>query len=91
MSQREKLLRLLQEHGGWVDMGSILELKIAQYSARDSELRRNGYRIESRVLHSNGRVRSCFRLLPPQAAQGELDLCLCGRGGGDKIARTHAS
>ena len=91
MSQRENLLRLLQE-GGWVDLPRILELGIAQYNARIWELRRElepkGYRIENRLVHSNGRVRSCFWLLPPQPAQGELDLGLCRRGGGDKIART---
>ncbi len=81
MSQREKLLRLLQEHGGWVDLGSILELKIAQYSARILDLRRKGYRIENRVLrHSDGQVHSSFRLLPSEPAQRELGLC--GTGGG---------
>jgi hypothetical protein len=85
MSQREKLLRLLQE-GGWVDLPRILELGIAQYNARIWELRRElepkGYRIESRVVHSNGRVRSWFRLLPTTPAQRELDLGLCGGGRG---------
>ncbi len=83
MSQREKLLRLLQE-GGWVDLPRILELGIAQYNARIWELRRElkpkGNCIESRVVHSNGRVRSWFRLRQPEPAQGELDLDLC-RGG----------
>ncbi len=83
MSQREKLLRLLQE-GGWVDLPRILELGIAQYNSRIWELRRElepkGYRIENRLVHGNGRVRSWFRLLPTQPAQGELDLGLRGRG-----------
>jgi hypothetical protein len=83
MTQGEKLLRLLEENvGHWVDLPRILELRIAQYSARVFELRRKGYRIENRVLHSNGGVRSSFRLLPPQPAQGELELGLCGRGRG---------
>ena len=94
MSQREKLLRLLQE-GGWVDLPRILELGIAQYNTRIWELRRElepkGYRIESRVVHSNGRVRSWFRLLPPQPAQGELDLVLCGGGGGKANDRKQKS
>ncbi len=89
MSQREKLLRLFQEHDGWVDLPRILELGIAQYNSRIWELRRDlepkGYCIESRVVHSNGRVRSWFRLLPPQPAQGELDLGLCGRDRGVTI------
>ncbi len=88
MTQGEKLLRLLEENvGHWVDLPRILELRIAQYSARVFELRRKGYRIENRVLHSNGGVRSSFRLLPPQPPQGELFPGLCGTGGGHKIAR----
>ncbi len=87
MTQRERLLRLLEEHSGcWVDLPRILDLRIAQYGARIRELRRElepkGYRIENRVLRSNGRVSSCFRLLPPQPPQGELDLGLCGGGRG---------
>ena len=86
MSQRERLLRLLEENAGhWVDLPQILGLGIAQYNSRIFELRRqlgpSGYRIESRVLHSNGRVRAFFRLLLPRPAQGELDLC--GRGMGE--------
>ena len=87
MTQRERLLWLLEEHSGcWVDLPRILDLRIAQYGARIRELRRElepkGYRIENRVLRSNGRVSSCFRLLPPQPPQGELDLGLCGGGRG---------
>ncbi len=53
----------------------ILRLGIAQYSARLVELLEpKGWRIENRVLHSDGQVRSWFRLLPPQPAQRELDL-----------------
>ena len=85
MTQRDRLLRLLEEHAGhWVDLPRILELGIAQYNSRIWELRRElepeGYRIESRVVRSNGRVRSWFRLLPPQPAQRELELG--GRGEG---------
>ena len=91
MTQRERLLRLLEEHAGhWVELPRILELRIAQYSARILELRRElepkGYRIESRVVHSNGRVRSWFRLLPTTPAQRELDLGFCGGGRGAEIS-----
>ena len=83
MTQRQRLLRLLEEHAGhWVELPSILDLRIAQYSARIGELRREGYRIENKVLHSNGRVQSWFRLLPTTPAQRELDLGLCGGGRG---------
>lgn len=93
MSQRERLLRLLEENAGhWVDLPQILGLGIAQYNSRIFELRRqlgpSGYRIESRVLHSNGRVRAFFRLLPPKLAQGELNLGLCGRVGGRKTSES---
>ena len=91
MTQREKLLRLLeQQAGGWVDLPSILELRIAAYGARIWELRRElepkGYVIENRrLVNSNGQVHSSFRLRPPQPAQRELELG--GRGGGHNIAR----
>ncbi len=87
MTQRERLLRLLEEHAGhWVELPRILELRIAAYGARIWELRRElepkGYVIENRrLVNSNGQVHSSFRLLPPQPAQGELDLC--GRGMGE--------
>ncbi len=88
MSQRERLLRLLEENAGhWVDLPQILGLGIAQYNSRIFELRRqlgpSGYRIESRVLPSNGRVRAFFRLLPPRPPQGEPDLCGRGMGEGE--------
>ncbi len=66
MSQRDRILRLLQEREGrWVPLYEILPLA-AQYGARLLELRREGYIIENRLQRSNGRVRSCFRLLAPQ-------------------------
>ncbi len=84
MSQRERLLFLLQEHGGWVDLRSILELRIAQYSARIKELRDAGYRIENRIERRNGRIYSWFRLMPREPVQRELELC--GTGGGRKTS-----
>jgi len=64
-----------------VPLPEILRLGIAQYSARLVELLEpKGWRIENRVLHSDGQVRSWFRLLPLQPAQDELDLCGRGRG-----------
>src|SRR4029077_16943774 len=83
-SQRERLLELLQSHGGaWVPLPEILDLQVAQYGARIFELRRAGYQIENRQEGEH----SWFRLLSapvkkaaesaafpkqPQAAQGEL-------------------
>ncbi len=63
-----------------MDLPSILELRIAAYGVRILELRRKGHRIENKLLRSDGRVRSWFRLLPPQTAQRELELG--GRGEG---------
>lgn len=63
-----------------MQLPEILRLGIVQHSARLVELLEpKGYRIESRMVHSDDQVRSWFRLLPPQPAQGELDLALCGR------------
>lgn len=75
-TQRERLLRLLEENcGEWVPLPRILELRIAQYSARILELRRElepkGWRIENRTRRVDGAVRSWFRLVPPPE-QGRL-------------------
>src|SRR4029077_3925120 len=78
-SQRERLLELLQSHGGaWVPLPEILDLQVAQYGARIFELRRAGYQIENRQEGEH----TYFRLLGftapvsapkhPQSVQGEL-------------------
>ena len=70
-SQRDRILRRLEEREGrWVPLYEILPLA-AQYGARLFELRRMGYRIENRVERCNGVVRSWFRLVAPQV-QPEL-------------------
>lgn len=77
-TQRERLLRLLEENcGRWVDLPSILGLGVAQYGARIYELRRElqpkGYRIENRTERKDGAVHSWFRLVPPRVQDGLFD------------------
>jgi hypothetical protein len=61
INQSQRILELLRSHAGdWVPLPEILELHIAQYSARIHELRLRGHKIESRQDGS----RSWFRLLP---------------------------
>jgi len=59
---RERLLRLLERfQGEWVDLPTILNLRVAQYNARIKQLRDEGYVIENRV-EWRGRVKkSWFR------------------------------
>ena len=68
-SQRDRILRLLQEREGeWIPLYEITPLA-AQYSARVHELRKLGYRIENKTQHHNGQVWSWFRLIEPGQAQ----------------------
>ncbi len=68
-TQRDKILALLQSRTGqWVALYEVLPLA-AQYSARVCELRKMGYRIENKVAHHNGQVRSWFRLVLPKAQE----------------------
>jgi hypothetical protein len=63
-TQAAKILGLLIEaRCGWVGLPQILELGIAQYSARIFELRRLGFNIENRTERVNGSRRSWFRLV----------------------------
>jgi hypothetical protein len=58
--QRDRLLALLKRHAPhWVPLPEILDLGIAQYSARIFELRRLGHGIESKQENSH----SWFRLV----------------------------
>jgi hypothetical protein len=61
--QRDRLLALLRSRAGdWVPLPDILALGIAQYSARIYELRREGYRIESKGERRDGVRYTWFRL-----------------------------
>lgn len=69
-TQRDRLLRYFKERRGeWIPLPEILALGIAQYSARIFELRRDGFRIENRTEHRDGRVLSWFRLAVPKGQQ----------------------
>lgn len=63
--QSERILTLLRTASGcWVPLPQILELGVAQYSARIYELRRQGHVIENRIDRTGDVCRSWFRLLP---------------------------
>jgi hypothetical protein len=63
-TQSAEILRLLTDaRGAWVPLPQILDLGIAQYSARIFELRRAGHHIENKTESVNGRRRSWFRLV----------------------------
>ena len=65
-NQRDRILALLKERAGqWVPLYEITALA-AQYNSRVLELRREGHRIENKTEHVDGRVRSWFRLVPPE-------------------------
>ena len=69
-NQATRILDLLQERAGeWIPLPEILALGIAQNSARSFELRRDGYKIENRTKHIDGRVLSWFRLAVPKGQQ----------------------
>jgi Helix-turn-helix domain len=61
--QRGRILALLvNARGGWVPLPEILELGVAQYSARIHELRALGFRIENRRERIDGMLHTYFRL-----------------------------
>jgi hypothetical protein len=62
-TQRGAILNLLvAANGGWVPLPEILALKVAQYNARLSELREQGFKIINRTERVNGKTHSWFRL-----------------------------
>ena len=69
-TQRDKILRLLQERAGqWVPVFEIAALA-CQYNARLKELREQGYQIENENRHVGGQVHSSYRLVEPKGQQG---------------------
>ena len=63
-TQRDRILNLLQSRPGqWIPLPEILDLGIAQYSARVFELRREGHNIENRTERAGESRRSWFRLV----------------------------
>ena len=88
-NQRDLLLALLisaRSRDAEVALPEILELGIAQYSARIHELRKMGCQIENRIQRVDGVTRSWFRLktgMPPitptkQQQQTPADATLFG-------------
>lgn len=75
-TQRTQILALLREvaeaqkffkNGGWVPLPTILNLRIANYRARISELRQQGYDVRCETEYV-GKVRhSRYRLVVPRA------------------------
>ncbi|MCU1286373.1 MAG: hypothetical protein JWO13_2723 [Acidobacteriales bacterium] len=64
-TQAQRILsRLNQTPNHWVPLPVILEMGIAQYSARIHELRAEGHNIENRTERIDGVRYSWFRIVP---------------------------
>jgi hypothetical protein len=64
ITQRAKILQLLQEcEGRWVPSYELAAIAL-QYGARVLELRRQGYRIENKLQDVDGETHGAFRLVP---------------------------
>jgi len=73
-TQAQRIFDLLQRHEGrWVPLPQILQLFIANYRARITELRRAGHCIELRDEHVGGQRRTAYRLVTPLAVTLELE------------------
>jgi len=74
-AQRSNVLRRLIDAGGaWVPAAKIAELAL-QYNARIFELRKLGFKIESRIVEENGTRFSYYRLLPSTASAVSMGRC----------------
>ena len=63
-TQRDRLLRFLEQNAGqWVPSYELAAIAL-QYNARVLELRRAGYNIENKAQHVDGQIHSAFRLVP---------------------------
>jgi hypothetical protein len=71
VSQCERLLTLLKSRSGWVGLDEILGLRIAQFSARILELRRDGYTITNRIERRDGKLLSSYKLLSEPATSAQ--------------------
>lgn len=70
-TQADRVLALLRSKE-WVTLPEILDLRIANYRARISELRRRGYWIECYVKQVNGEKRTEYNLtLEPADMEGD--------------------
>ena len=66
---RGRLLAFFRKRPGeWIPLPQILRLGVAQYNARISQLRAEGYRIENRVKWEEGVKNSWFRFDPEKTS-----------------------
>jgi hypothetical protein len=73
-TQRDRLLALLLRHApDWVPLPGILALGIAQYNARIFELRRKGYRVESKQEGDHSWFRLVVAAAPTSITPAELN------------------
>jgi hypothetical protein len=75
VTQRDVVLSLLRDaraRGEPLDLPSILNSRIAQYSARLNELRSRGFQIENRTERVNGTVRSWYELVHDPERDSEV-------------------
>jgi len=60
-TQADRILSLLKS-SEWVDLPTILDLRVANYRARISELRAAGYEIQCTKQRVNGQLRTKYHL-----------------------------
>jgi hypothetical protein len=67
-TQRDRILGLFQSRPGqWIGLPEILALGFAQFGARIYELRREGYTIENKTEHRDGKTLSWYRFSGPRS------------------------
>jgi hypothetical protein len=67
--QQQRILALLRSKE-WISLPEILDLRIASYTRRLSDLRELGFRIECETKWVNGVRHSKYRLLPEMREGG---------------------
>jgi hypothetical protein len=79
LTQQNRILLLLESYGnGWCRLPVILDLRIANYRARISELRQQGHDIQCKTEWVGGIRHSLYRIVPPARREAE-QLELIGR------------
>jgi len=64
ISQQQRIFNLLKAHANrWVPLTTILDLRIAGYRTRISELRKQGHTIENKITMVQGIKHSWTRMV----------------------------
>ena len=63
MTQNEKVLKYMREHGSITALEAVMCLRILRLSARICDLRRSGHKIVGITEHSDGSYYTRYRLV----------------------------